>query len=171
FSHFHFFTLIRTPPPAAFCCDPLCMFGLGSGIGSFRDELSGLWMEWARRHHFAVWQSYVRSSAWAALNHEHGPEITQPREGGEDWRVSLDVKQFSPEEVTIQTNGDHLAISGIVLCSMFSSCFGDLVPRWVLFSESLCLVHFNVCLFLFVLCHMTCKVFPVLYLICCDQAV
>ncbi|XP_051777056.1 trichohyalin-like protein 1 [Erpetoichthys calabaricus] len=101
----------RTPPPAAFCCDPLCMFGLGSGIGSFRDELSGLWMEWARRHHFAVWQSYVRSSAWAALNHEHGPEITQPREGGEDWRVSLDVKQFSPEEVTIQTNGDHLAIS------------------------------------------------------------
>ncbi|MBN3292279.1 HSPB1 protein, partial [Polypterus senegalus] len=99
--------LRRTPPPAAFCCDPLCMFGLGSGVGPFRDEISGLWMEWARRHHFAVWQSYIRSSAWAALNHEHGPEITQPREGSEDWRVNLDVKQFSPEELTIHTNAKH----------------------------------------------------------------
>ena len=79
------------------------------------------WLDWAKRRLASFnWPGFTHAPVLLPFT-EQGPSKnlqTQLAVGGSEiieqdgWKISLDIKQFSPEEITIATKEGYLQISG-----------------------------------------------------------
>ncbi|KAG7476700.1 hypothetical protein MATL_G00085680 [Megalops atlanticus] len=109
--------------------DPYCDWTLPSRTFDYEMDLPPFleprdlsWIEWARRRlATSSWPGYMPPPAvspFAMQTPSHSPHrelpvgVSEVRTGPDSWRISLDVNCFSPQEISIKTNGGYLEIAG-----------------------------------------------------------
>lgn len=103
---------------------PSQIFSKDFGLPPFLEPKDLDWLEWARKRLESFsGPAYTKGPLLSPFSGQHlaltqsdlkqltggGPEV---RAGGDMWKVQLDVKHFSPEEITVTTKEGYLLISG-----------------------------------------------------------
>lgn len=88
----------------------------------FLDDRDLSWLDWARKRMAATsWPGYTHGSVIPPTGPQGSRaqmQVTGPSEvhfGEGSWRVSLDVNQFTPEDIKVKTKDGYLEIAGTVL--------------------------------------------------------
>lgn len=104
---------------------PSRIYAQDFGLPPFLEPSDLDWLDWARKRLASFsWPAYAQSpllsplsgQPLAALDQKELKLLTggvsEVRTGEDRWKIHLDVKHFSPEEITITTKEGYLQISG-----------------------------------------------------------
>lgn len=105
---------------------PSRIYAQDFGLPPFLEPSDLDWLDWARKRLASFsWPAYAQSpllsplsgQPLAALDQKELKLLTggvsEVRTGEDRWKIHLDVKHFSPEEITITTKEGYLQISGL----------------------------------------------------------
>ncbi|XP_067862394.1 heat shock protein beta-1 [Heptranchias perlo] len=107
--------------PFRSCRFPSRLFDQDFGLPPFPEEPMRDWMEWVENRLSSSWPGQSRSTqADSATPSRCPPTLQQQLKGGmsqiqqtmDNWKISLDVKHFTPEELQVKTHEGYLEISG-----------------------------------------------------------
>ncbi|XP_005993366.2 cell surface glycoprotein 1 [Latimeria chalumnae] len=102
---------------------PRQIYGQDFGLPPFPEELDVDWTAWARSRLSSAWPGYFQpalgvrpeeqpSQEQQVLQHQLSGGVSEIGLGPNSWKVCLDVKHFSPEEIAVKTKEGFLEISG-----------------------------------------------------------
>ncbi|XP_048860620.1 heat shock protein beta-1-like [Brienomyrus brachyistius] len=99
---------------------PSRIFEQDLGLPPFLEPGDLGWINWARRRlAMSSWPGYTRTPLFASSGlpgpqhqHEVSGGVSELRTGPDCWKIVLNVKHFSPEEITVKTKEGYLEIAG-----------------------------------------------------------
>uniref|UniRef100_A0A8C5D804 Heat shock protein beta-1-like n=1 Tax=Gouania willdenowi TaxID=441366 RepID=A0A8C5D804_GOUWI len=104
---------------------PSRIFSQDFGLPPFLEPNDLDWLDWAKRRLESFsWPNFTQTSLLPPFTSKHHETLDQNtvrrltsgvseiRTGQNSWKINLDVKHFSPEEITVTTKDGYLQISG-----------------------------------------------------------
>ncbi|XP_072923067.1 heat shock protein beta-1 [Hemitrygon akajei] len=98
---------------------PHCLFDQDFGLPPYREQPLRDWMGWvenqlstnrSRRPCSILDENTAASYVSSTLSQQLA--LGMPQQNLDNWKISLDVKHFTPEELQVKTHEDYLEISG-----------------------------------------------------------
>lgn len=111
---------------------PSRLFNREIEFPAFLDERDVNWLDWARKRLAATsWPGYTHVPVISPLGSQASPRAhsqvtegtSEVRFGQGSWKLSMDVNQFTPEDITARTKEGYLEITGT----------GNVLTVWVMF--------------------------------------
>lgn len=101
--------------------EPKRIFARDFGLPPFLEPTDIDWLDWAKKRLASFsWPAYAESPLLSPFSSQHLgtsdqnelKQLTEVRTEKDRWTIQLDVKYFSPEELTITTKDGYLQITG-----------------------------------------------------------